>query len=205
MALSGAHNERQPDMLTYGDITRDPAKLPAISTAALLARGFSHLLGNEQASKIVAKIRSALAEGKPDGYEATRADVQAFREANPALVSQWSDEAKANALKALDEGTLGVHVARGPSRDPIESAMHAIARGEVSEVLKSNTLKVPSGEKTVTLGGEAFTMDALIDRRLAKHGDRIRKEAERKVAESERKAKRLREESANSGAADLGL
>ena len=85
-------------MLTYGDITRDPATMPEASRNALLARGFSHLLGNEQASKVVARIRKALAEGKPDGYEATKADVQAFRESNGKLVSAWADEARADAL-----------------------------------------------------------------------------------------------------------
>ena len=186
-------------MLTYGDITRDPATMPEASRNALLARGFSHLLGNEQASKVVARIRKALAEGKPDGYEATKADVQAFRESNGTLVSSWGDEARADALTALDEGTLGVHAARGPSRDPIESAMRTIARTLVSDTLKKNKLKIPSGDKTVTLAGQDFTMDELIDRQIAKNGDHIRKEAERKVAEDERRAKRLREEAAKAG------
>ena len=186
-------------MLTYGDITRDPATMPEVSRNALLARGFSHLLGNEQASKVVARIRKALAEGKPDGYEATKADVQAFRESNGTLVSAWADEARADALKTLDEGTLGVHAARGPSRDPIESAMRTIARTLVSDTLKKNKLKIPSGDKTVTLAGQDFTMDELIDRQIAKNGDHIHKEAERKVAEDERRAKRLREEAAKAG------
>ena len=186
-------------MLTYGDITRDPATMPEVSRNALLARGFSHLLGNEQASKVVARIRKALAEGKPDGYEATKTDVQAFRESNGTLVSAWADEARADALKTLDEGTLGVHAARGPSRDPIESAMRTIARTLVSDTLKKNKLKIPSGDKTVTLADQDFTMDELIDRQIAKNGDHIRKEAERKVAEDERRAKRLREEAAKAG------
>ena len=186
-------------MLTYGDITRDPATMPEVSRNALLARGFSHLLGNEQASKVVARIRKALAEGKPAGYEATKADVQTFRESNGTLVSAWADEARADALKALDEGTLGVHAARGPSRDPIESAMRTIARTLVSDTLKKNKLKIPSGDKTVTLAGQDFTMDELVDRQIAKNGDHIRKEAERKVAEDERRAKRLREEAAKAG------
>lgn len=198
--------------ITHGGsgVSRDTAKLPESSINALLVRGFAHLLGNEQSSKVVARIKSALAEGKPDDYEATKEEVKAFRAANGTLVSQWNDEAVKAALVALDEGTLGLHIARGPSRDPIESAMRKLAREEVTTSLKASDIKVPSGDKTVTFRAgtpqeERLTMDELIDRRISKHGDRIRKEAERKVAEAERKAKRAREETAKAGGVESEL
>jgi hypothetical protein len=186
-------------MLTYGEITRDESKLPAESVKALMSRGFAHYMGNEQASKIVARIRKELAEGKPEVFEATRDMVQAYRTDHEAQVAKWQEEVWKIALAALDEGTVGVST-RGPSKDPIESAMATIARREVVDVLKGNGLKAPKGEETVALGGHSFTMDQLIERRLEKHGERVRKEAERAVAEAKRKSDRLQAEAAKAKA-----
>lgn len=196
--------------LKYGDVTRDSGKLSEVSVNALLARGFSHYLGNEQASKVVAKIRAVLANGGK-ASDVTKEAIKAWREneANAKALEAFEVECENAALEALDNGTIGVHVSSGrTSRDPIQAAMQIIARKEVSDVLKGAGLKSPKGEETVDMGGQAFTMDALIARRLEKHADRLHKEAERQVAEAARKSKRLAEESAKAGgktAEALGL
>jgi hypothetical protein len=179
-------------MLQYNDITRDEGKLPQASVAALLSRGFAHYMGNEQAAKVSARIGKALSEGKPDTYEPTRDEYAAFRTGNAAQVNAWKAEIIAEALKALDEGTVGVRApGAGVSRDPVESGMRRIARVEVTKILKDQGLKVPTGEKTVHLGEADFTMDDLIDRRIVKHGERIRKESEQAIAAEARKLARV--------------
>ena len=179
-------------MLNYGDTQVDEAKLPAASVHALLSRGLSHFLGNEQASKVTSRIRATLAAGKPDTYEATRDEIEAFRAANESQVNGWKSEVHGVAMKALAEGTIGVST-RGPAKDPMQSAMATIARKEVGELLKANNLAIPTGDKTVSFGGQELTMAILIERRIAKHGDRIKKVVERNMAEAARAAKKLTE------------
>jgi len=191
-------------MLKYGEITRDESKLSDVSRNALLARGFSHYLGNEQASKVVAKIRAILANGGK-ASDVTKEAIKTWREnpENASKLETFEIECEQAALAALDNGTIGVHVSSGRvSRDPVQAAMTAIARREVSDVLKGAGLKTPKGEETVDMGGQAFTMEALIARRLEKHADRLHKEAERQVADAQRKAKRLQEESAKAKGAN---
>lgn len=155
--------------ITYGTTTFDFSKLPEASTVAILKRGLTHFLGNEQASKVAGwKARFA----KTEGREATEAEIDEQRAAYVA-----------SAIEALQNGTVGTHV-RGPSVDPVEAAMEKIARNEINLVLKSNGAKfIGKGEdrKVTFADGSAFTMDELIERRLgnAEHGARIRKEAEK--------------------------
>lgn len=192
--------------LTYNTITRDVAKLPEASVMALLSRGFSHFLGNEQASKIVSRIRGHLA-GDGKASDVTKESVNAFRDdpANQERIAAWEKEVIEAALKALDEGTVGVRTLAGPRVTPLETAMRRQARDEVSTILKANGLKVPTGENTVELQGEAFTMEQLIDRRLDKHGDRIRKESEKRLADERKKRERLAAEAQGKSPDELGL
>ena len=193
-------------MLKYGEITRDESKLSDIFRNALLSRGFAHYLGNEQASKVVSKIRGVLANGGK-ASDVTKEQVKAWRDdpANASVLEAFEVECENVALAALDNGTIGVHVASGRvSRDPVMAAMNAIARVEITHTLKGAGLKVPKGEETVNLKGKDFTFSQLVERRLEQHGERLRKEAERVVAEAARKAKRLSEEAAKAGQ-DLDL
>jgi hypothetical protein len=188
-------------MLTYGEITRDPAKLPVASLNALLARGFTHFLGNEQASKVVGRIRTEVAtslstpEKEVNQADVTKEQVQSFRAANAETVAKWTQEVVADALKALDEGKVGIRAAAGPRVDPITNAMNGIARSEVVTILKSNGLKTPKGDEVITFGeGVTRTMAQMIAKRLADHGERIRKEAEKHVAEAARKRAKIEAE-----------
>lgn len=205
-------------MLQYGDITRDPGKLPASSAAALMARGFAHLLGNEQASKVVTRIRNAIVDSANAGKletehrkvdSVTRDEVQAFRAANAEIINAWNAEAVGAALKELDEGTLGVRAAGGPRVDPVTQAMNSAARAEVITTLKANGIKVPKGDEVVTFGnGETRTMPQMIAKRLEVHGERLRKEAEKAVADAARKRAKIEAEAKGKGtasAAELGL
>ena len=189
-------------MLEYGTIQRDPMKLPPKSLEALLQRGFSHFLGNEQASKIVAKIRTHIATtlSTPDHevnqVDVTKDQINSFRAENAEQVKTWSDEVQASALKALDEGTIGVRApGQRASVDPLTGAMRAIARSEVVTILKANSLAVPKGEATVKFGdGSTRTMEEMIAKRLTTHSERITAEAKKHLADVARKAKKVAEE-----------
>lgn len=183
-------------MLSYGEIQRDPGKLPEATLKALLARGFSHVLGNEVSAKVVARVRSHLAgaEGKADDVSTDA--VKAFRKDNAETVIKWTAEAQADALKSMDEGTLGVRGPGGPRVDPVTSAMRNFAWEAIKAILKAQNLKVPTGEDTVTLqkgtpNEASYTREQLIERRLAHptYGPKHKHEAERHVAaEAKRKA-----------------
>lgn len=160
-------------ILTYGSHSIDVAKLPEASVVALLKRGLTHYLGNEQTSKLVAARKR---EGAFDGTteEAYKADLVA------------------KAVAALHEGTIGTQV-RGPSVDPVEAAMERIARAEINAVLKAKGAKfVGKGDdrKVTFANGESFTMNDLIDRRLGneEHSARIRKEAEKALKSAAKQA-----------------
>lgn len=195
-------------MLQYGDITRDPAKLPEASLAALLARGFAHFLGNEQASKVVSRIRSEIAGENGKATDVSKEQVQAFRAENPDKVNAWANEIVAEALKSLDDGSIGTRAAAGPRVDPITGAMNSLARAEVVTILKANGLKTPKGEETIAFGDATRTMAQMIERRLASHGERLRKEAERQVADAARRKAKTEAEVKGKGTASaeaLGL
>lgn len=186
-------------MLTYGDITRDPASLPATSVAALLSRGFSHYLGNEQASKVVSRIRTAIAtslstpEREVNQADITKEQVQDFRTSNPELVATFVANVMSEALKALDEGTIGSRATGGgPRLDPIAKMIQRVAREFVTTKLQANGLKVPKGEETIEIGGKAITMAELVTRQIAANADVIEREANKRLNEAKRKLEKAR-------------
>lgn len=185
-------------MLTYGDITRDPATLPAASVTALLARGFSHYLGNEQAAKVVSRIRTELA-GEGKASDVTKDQVQAFRLEHSAKVKEMEAAVAADALKALDEGTIGARTGTsGPRLAPLDKMISRVAREFVTTKLQANGLKVPKGEETLEIGGKAVTMAHLVERQIAANGDVVKKEAERRIADAQRKLAKAKVEGAAS-------
>ena len=152
--------------ITYGTHTFDTAKLPEASISALLRRGLAHFLGNEQASKVASHF-----DGETPTDEAKAA---------------YKAECVANAVKALHEGTVGSST-RGPRGSTIETVLRALAKAEVITVLKANKLVFPTGEKKIKFGdGTELTGADLIDRRIAKHGERLMKEAQAKMKADER-------------------
>ncbi|MDE1882338.1 MAG: hypothetical protein KGI89_17525 [Euryarchaeota archaeon] len=198
-------------MLTFGKYEFDESTLPAKSTQALLARGYTHYLGNEQASKLVGKIKSAIAGKDGKAGDVTREQVVAFRKENEAQVTAWNDELIQAALKALSDGSVGQRATgaglRGQVRSPLEAARQAIARSEVLTILKSRGIKVPKGDQTITFGnGETRTMPQMIARRIELHAERIEAEAKKQVAAQERKhAAVAKEASSAASTEELGI
>lgn len=159
--------ELQP--ITYGTHTIDPAALPTKSVQALIARGIAHYLGNEQASKVASAF---------DGVEGVTDEQKSAKKA----------ELQALAVKALVDGTIGTR-AVGPRGSTVDTVMRALAKAEVIGILKHNKLSFPTGDKKVKFpDGTELSGADLIDRRIAKHGERLRKEAEVKMKADERKA-----------------
>lgn len=172
--------------LTYGEVSRDTANLPAETIDALLARGFAHYFGNEQAAKLTAKIKSAVAAESGNGTKATdveRAAVQAYRAAHADEVKAWQADIVAGALVALDEGKIGLRESTGPreSTDPVGVEVRKMAKARVMELLKAKSLKFPGKDEALELNGTSFTGAELIQRQIDRHGEAMRKVAERIV------------------------
>lgn len=162
---------------TYGDLTIDATKFHPAGVDALVRRGISHLLGNEVSSKI--NKEGAWFKGfvEANGREPSADEV----------ASQQLEFRKA-AIASLYDGTIGTR-ASGPRVDPVQAEMTAIAKREISDILRAKGIKkFPTGDATVTLGEATYTGAVLIERRLAKFSDRLRKEATKIVGERARKA-----------------
>jgi hypothetical protein len=145
---------------------------------ALIRRGISHLLGNEQSAKVGPESAWAKGFKAANGRDPSKEDVNAQK----VLFQK-------DAIAALYEGSIGTRVS-GPKADPLTGEMNSIAKREISDVLRTQGIKkFPAGDATVTLGGSSFTGDQLIERRLAKHGERIKREAEKVLSEKNKKAK----------------
>jgi hypothetical protein len=172
--------------ITYGEHSIDFSKLPEASVRAMLQRGVTHFLGSEQASKVSTKFK--------DADEATNTD-----EAR----ASFKAECVAKALAALNEGTVGVST-RGSAADPLEAEIERITKREVVAVLKGQGLKFPKDGESVKFGnGTVRTGDEMLTNYSAKHGDRIRKEAEAALKEKARAAKKLAEKTADATTGDL--
>lgn len=196
-------NTENPMVLAYGDFSFDFTTLPNQSVRAMLSRGLTHFLGSEQASKI----------GPNSGWQA-KFEKDNGRKPNDAEVAAQKAANLANAAKALTDGTVGT--ARGPKLDPIEAEMDRIAEREVWDTLAGANLckknKKPKDEDEFTFAnGDKFTFETLIERRLEKHGDRVKAEATKKVnaeAKQREAAKAKAAKAAEAGPVDaeqLGL
>lgn len=177
--------------LTYGDVTVDFSTLPAKSQEALAKRGLTHFLGNEQAAKV-------------SGWKAKFAEDNNGAEPGADEVTSKKAEYITNALAALMNGTVGT-ATRGPAADPIDAEIERITKREINAVLKANGAKFSGkgDERVVTFAnGEKFTMDQLVERRLANadHAARIRKEAEKAIRAAAKQAEGVKA----SGPLDVG-
>lgn len=174
--------------ITYGAFTIDTATLPSASLDAMIRRGISHYFGSEQASKVVAWFNPEHddAESRPDSKEARDTKKAEFQQ---------------TAYEVLMAGAVGVSV-RGPSVDPLSAVIHRLAKAEVKTILGTFKLKFPvKADDTVELpDGSKVTGAELIARRLdpakpsgvdkktgVAHIDRIKKEAEKIIAEQKKK------------------
>lgn len=195
--------------MKWGEYEIDNTALPATVVDRLLNSAFGHIMSNEASSHVVGKIREVLKPKDGKAGDVKTEQIQAFRkdEVNEKTIAGWEDAFRTAKIAAIKDGTLAVRVARAPTRDPVEAAMRAIAKLEVTAILKTNGLAFPGRkdgvEQTVDLGGQELSGDDLIDRRLghAEHGPRIRTAAERKVREEQR----LKDNAAKAAVGDGGL
>lgn len=178
-----------PSIINYGEHSLDANKFHANAIAALLRRGVSHYLGNEQASKVAAKAAKHLADTKTEMTDDEKAALKA--------------ELIAAAVQSLYDGTIGAGATRGPRKDPIESEMEKIALREIFAILDANKITRPKkGVDAVAFGdGQTKSLEAMVETRLGNHGERIRKEAEKKLAEDAKRAAKAAE-LAQAGAGD---
>ena len=182
--------------ITYGTHSIHIESLPATSLEALLRRGISHYLGNEQAAKVSNR----------------KADYQAKHGEHPEeeLVASWKEEIQTAAVSKLVAGTIGQHAPRAPSVDPVEREAAKIATAEVRMILTKNGIKPPKkGEPVTFKNGSQATLEELVARRLANpaEGERIMKEAAKavKAAAAKKFALEAGEVGEADSADDLGL
>lgn len=177
--------------VTYGNITLDFTKLPAKSLEAMLKRGVTHYLGNEQAAKV-------------SGWKSRFADDNNGAVPGDDEIAAKKAEYVSAAVAALEAGTVGM-ATRGPAADPVEAEMERIAKREINAILKTNGAKFSGkgDERKVTFAnGQSFTMDQLVERRLANpsEGPRIKTAAEKAIKQAAREAEKVKA----TGPLDLG-
>ena len=150
-----------------GTMTIGGHAVPLATLAAMVSRGVTHYFGSELASKVIAERKRREADNPM-----SEADEAAYR-------AETADAFLARAIA----GEIGMGH-RGPSADPTEAEAEKLAWAEVQVVLKQNDIK-PEGkgeDRTWTIGTDKLSKDDLIERRLAKHGDRLREEARKAIA-----------------------
>lgn len=183
--------------ITYGDHTIDFAALPEASVRAILSRGVTHFLGNEQSAKVGPNSSWVAKFTKENGRAPTEDEVTAQRKLNIE-----------KAIEALVAGSVGT--ARGPKVDPIEAEMDRIAEREVWDILSSQNPplckknKKPKDEDEFTFAdGTKLTFGTMVERRLSPekgHVDRITKEATKKVEAEKRAREKTKAEAAKAAA-----
>jgi hypothetical protein len=212
-------------MFTVGSYEIDETKIAPAVTLRLLQRAAAHILNNECAANVLGKTKRAIVTGGLDinprtvtkAEEVNDADLELFRatEAGQAQIDAWESDFCSAKIAAMYDGTLSVRVVHGPVRDPIEASMRSIALAELKTDAKNKGVAWPKKDGTMeitTPDGTVyeFTADEMVDRRLARpdHGERIRKLAERQVAEAARLKAAIAKGAAGDGesfAASLGL
>lgn len=172
----------------YGNLVIDTAGFHPTSVDAMVRRGVAHFLGNEIHSKLNAWEESENKSRAGSG----KASVSVEEKAEKKAALQQA------GLVVLAEGTVGANV-RGPRVDPVTAATQSIAKREVLDVLKANGLKAPKGNEAITFAnGQTKSMADMVATRIAhpEHGPRIAKEANRKVADDEKKAAKAKTDAA---------
>lgn len=162
--------------LAYGKtFSCDPRELPEVTIHALLRKGLTHFMGNEQSSKVSTWTQDEIAEGRK-----VTADAKAAKLA----------ELQVDAWKQMLEGKIGVS-SRGPRGTALETVMRTIAEKRVKAALGAAGMTLPTGDKQAVFpNGQSFTRAELIQRQLAKYGDEIKTLAEKEIADQARLAKR---------------
>jgi hypothetical protein len=155
-----------------GNWAIDTAKLPDESVKALLEKGVTHYLGNEQSAKWSLEDERRAKDGRDRSESAKREFILA---------------AMRTAYEAMYNGTMSVRATRQVGPDELTIEVRRIAADELTEALSKSfdsegkPIRLPEGKQTLTVNGVKYTRDALIDARLVKHGERIREIAARNI------------------------
>lgn len=179
--------------ITYKSHTLDLTTLPAVSVLALASRGLVRLMGSEVSSKVISHFKDAT-------------------DADDAAKEAFAESVRADLVAQLSAGTLG-EGRGGPRKDPVEAEIERLAKLEVKETLKTHGLKfakpADGSDPVVTFGnGATKTLAAMVETRISVHGDRLRKAAEKAIADAARMAKKAASELPEGKpvvAEDLGL
>ena len=158
----------------WGDISTNPADLPAQSLFALAQRGYTHVLGNEVASQVATWRKTE------DGAKASEAEVEAYAKSK-------RDEKLAKIL----DGTLGVRTAAGPRVSGIEALKRQVAIEFLKAAIKAyngktgKNVALPTGEKVINYMGKEMTREQLVDAYSRANEAKVSAEAERRQQEQE--------------------
>lgn len=156
--------------LKWGDYAIATADIPPANLSVLAQYGFSHFMGNQQASKIASWKKTE--EGEAASDDEAEAKAKEFRDA---------------AFARITEGELGVRVSTGTgasARNPFEALCKRIAVERLTAKLKKLGHKLPTGDKVLSIGGKDMTRDDLVAAEM-RHGQAaIEAEAKRRQAET---------------------
>ena len=160
-------------ILRWGSHERLPVDMPAITLLRLAQEGFTHYLGNRVSSKITAWRKTDEGKGADD-----------------AGIEAKAEEFRAEFLKAMDEGTLGHRVASaGPRVTGFDAILRAVCVEWLKAKLGASGVKMPTGDKTVSVRGKDYTREQLVEQTVARadkveyaKGVTLKAEAERREA-----------------------
>lgn len=170
-------------VVSYGDHEFSVGELPHASVVALIHRGMTHFLGNEQSSKVTA-WKKAQEKGT---------DTVAGRVPSDDEIDTYRDSKVDAAIAALRAGTIGVRESSGPKASPREGIVRDIAKLEVIAILIERKLvkegtKAVKNDKGFAFGDQTVTFETLVDRRTEKFAERLGKEADEELARRARVA-----------------
>lgn len=176
------------------------------SIVALINRGVNHVLGNEVASQVTAWKRAECGLKADDKSPEAKAAIAKFTAENKEAIEAKTREYRDAKVADILAGKLGVRTGGGGGAvDPLTREMNRIATAELQVLLEAHGLKLPRGEDTLSMRGKDLTRGDLIAAHLAKHGDKVEKEAKANLAAAARKAKALVADAGDSLADALGI
>lgn len=140
-------------------VSFDLSTAPEATVLALAQRGFTHVMGNEVASALASMKK----ETNEDG-------TVKYSDAEIASAASAKREAK---LAEMAAGTLGVRVG-GARPTGIDKMVRDIAISELRAIAVAKKASLPK---------KAEELNPLIEKHLAKHGDRIRAKAQAQADE----------------------
>lgn len=161
----------QTQTLVYGDWSVKVADLPAKAIAYLLQNGFSQSMTDAAA---LTKAQKQDEHGNDLDDDTIAAKVKSLRDARFARIVA---------------GEVGVR-AGGPKATGIDALIRTIAVERLRVQLAKYKLVLPSGKdkdgnaKTIKIGNEMLDRETIISRYVAKNGDELRAEADRRRAEA---------------------